>query len=346
MINYLKEQQKYRVLILTDHRVHSPIESTYPLARALAKHISCDYVHVVSRGIAQNQPFFEHPENRVLLASKSNENLRHSESYLPFEFGEDVIRIKPSEYDVVILRMPRVNSIEFFRKISKLIPAQSIINQPEGIIQTGDKTYLLNFPEFCPPIRLCTSIEEVESFKSRFPIVLKPLNNSGGKGLVKISGDWVMEGLKTSSWQEFLPKLKKNISKGYLAMKFLKNVNQGDKRIIVANGAVVAAMLRMPPEDSWLCNVSLGAKSVVSEPDEEELIMVREIAQHLSSMGVVLFGIDTLVDDNGTRVLSELNTSCVNGIYPAEIHTKRPVVQETADLLWEYIEENIQPMNK
>ncbi|MCB9293917.1 MAG: hypothetical protein H6559_12470 [Lewinellaceae bacterium] len=39
-------------------------------------------------------------------------------------------------------------------------------------------------------------------------------------------------------------------------MKFLRNVRQGDKRIIVVNGEVLGAVLRLPPRGSWLCNAA------------------------------------------------------------------------------------------
>lgn len=330
---------KYRVLILTEHRIHSPVESIYSIARGMTAHKACADVHVVSRGVVANQAFFQNPGPGLLTATEVDEHFVHSVTGAAYE--RNLLQVDPQDYDVVMLRMPRVNSMDFFARITEVIPAERLINQPQGIIETGDKKFLLNFPELCAPMRYVDTVAQVEDFKALFPIVLKPLNNSGGKGLLRIEGEVVMEGLESFTWQDYLPKLKAEVDKGYLAMKFLTNVGQGDKRIIVVNGEIVAASLRIPPADSWLCNVSLGAVSEFSEPDENEIKIAERVVPELKKRGVVIFGFDTLMGDDGKRILSELNTSCVNGIYPAELHSGQPITRRTANLLWDYILENI-----
>lgn len=330
---------KFRVLILTEHRIHSPVESIYHIARNLSSHPKCAYVHVVSRGVKENEDFFVIPRDMELKAVVVDSHFCHSKE--GEAFSGNLLTVSPLDYDVVFLRLPRVNSMLFFARIDQLIPAASIINRPKGIIETGNKEYLLNFPELCPPIRYCDSIDEVLAFASQFPIVLKPLNNSGGKGIVRIDGKRVLIGEDEYSWEAFLPRLAKEISKGYLGMKFLKNVGQGDKRIIVVNEEIVAASLRKPPKGSWLCNVSMGGSSELATPAPEELAMAEILIPHLLKNGIVMFGFDTLVDDDGKRVLSEINTSCVNGLYPAELHSGKPVTAIAANLLNTYIENNI-----
>lgn len=335
---------KYRVLILTDHRIHSPVESIYSIARGLAQKPGCKHVHVVSRGIESNQGFFEHPNDDKLIATEVDDSFHHSGTHQAFQRNQ--FHCSPNDYDVAFLRLPRANSMEFFARIGKVIEEERIINQPQGIALTGSKEYLLNFPELCPPIRYCNSLEDVLEFRSRFPIVLKPLNSSGGKGIVRIEGDDVYFGKFKLRWKDFAPDFASEVSAGYLAMKFLKNVSQGDKRVIVINGQVVAAALRVPPEGSWICNVSMGATSVLAEPDGDEMEIARRVSPALRAEGVIMFGFDTLVDDNGKRVLSELNTSCVNGIYPADMVSPKPVVQSTVNLLWEYINSSISLKNE
>ncbi len=337
----MEPRRKYRILILTDHRIHSPVESIYPIARQMSKWEQCAHIDVVSRGLISNKDFFERPHNSSVRAVRVTKEFQHHENGASFK-GDNLV-VQPINYDVVLLRLPRVNSMDFFNQITNTIPARRIINQPAGIMATGSKDYLLNFPDLCPPMQLCTSVEDVLEFKSQFPVVIKPLNNSGGKGIIRIDGDSAYIAHSKTPLAEVLPVIEQEVSKGYLAVKFLKNVNQGDKRIIVANGKVVSAAVRIPAEGSWLANVSMGASSVPAEPDEDELEIVNRVSPDLKSNGVVLFGIDTLVDDSGKRVLSELNTSCVNGIYPAEMISGKPIVQRTVDLLIDYIQQNIEP---
>lgn len=333
----------YRLLVITDHRIHSPVESIYAIARTLASHEACDSVDVVSRGVPANSDFFERTTSSRITVTRVDEGFAHSPE--GFAYTEKQFEASVNDYDVAFLRMPRVSSMDFFARIPKLFPAERLINQPAGIASTGSKEYLLNFPQVCPPIALCKTLRDVEAFKARFPIVLKPLNNSGGKGLVRIEGDLVHVGQKIQTWDESLPQIESELKKGYLGMKFLKNVHQGDKRVIVVNGEVVASALRIPTEGSWLCNVSMGASSVAAEPDEAEMEIAALVAPDLLQKGVVMFGFDTLMGDDGKRVLSELNTSCVNGIFPAELASGKPVVKNTCNLLWKYILDNIRNIN-
>ncbi len=330
---------RYRILVLTDHSIHSPWESIYPIAKWLSKSEACKHVHFVSRQMKGNQTFFQEPGADPVWAVKVTEEFSHSPSGASFH--KDPFQTSVLNYDAVLLRLPRSSSMEFFRKIGKVIPPARMINQPEGIISTGDKRYLMNFPEFCPPMYICKTVDDVKKFAQQFPIVLKPFNNSGGNGIIKIDGDQIFFGNKAQLLSDYLPELERSLEEGMLGMKFLKNVTQGDKRIIVVNGEIVTASLRIPREGSWLANVSQGGSSEMSAPDDQELAIARGVVPDLLEKGVVLFGFDTLVDDHGKRILSELNTSCVNGIYPAEKHAGKPFTKITADLIIDYIQKHI-----
>ena len=213
-----------------------------------------------------------------------------------------------------------------------------IINHPNGIEQTSTKAFLLNFPKICPPMKLCKSIDEILEFANRFPIVLKPLKEYGGKGLLKINGDVLNDGSDDFDTNDYLRKQKEYIeTEGYLAMKFLKNVSEGDKRILVVNGKILASSLRLPAKDSWLCNVAQGGRSVASEVTSEEEKIIRRITPKLRRAGILIFGADTLVDDDGKRILSEINTLSIGGFPQAEKQTGRPVVQEAIDGIIEFV---------
>jgi glutathione synthase len=128
-------------------------------------------------------------------------------------------------------------------------------------------------------------------------------------------------------------------------VKFLKNVSQGDKRIVVVNGRIMGASLRLPPTDSWLCNVAKGGSSNFAKADSDEIDMIDKINPKLAEMGIIMYGVDTLVDDDGNRVLSELNTTSIGGLPQIAKLMGKPLVKEAADLIWNYIIEKIQTKN-
>lgn len=125
-----------------------------------------------------------------------------------------------------------------------------------------------------------------------------------------------------------------------LSMRYLPNVSFGDKRIIVVNRQILGAALRLPPPDSWICNVAQGGYAVLSEVDETELRIEQELTPLLFEKGIVMYGFDTLLDDNGVRVLSEINTLSIGGMGPIGEMSGKPILRDAALLLWEYLEKS------
>ena len=187
---------------------------------------------------------------------------------------------------------------------------------------------------------LCEYTAAIQAFSDKFPIVLKPLRNYAGKGIVKIQdGTAEVDGV-TQSLSAFLDAYTCNPIP-YLGMKFLRNVGQGDKRIVVVNRQVLGGVLRMPPPGAWLCNAAQGGQAVGAELTAEEHHMLEVIGPVLQREGIVMFGFDTLVNDDGRRILSEINTLSIGGLPQMETLNKRPVVSRAAGLLWEYINTEI-----
>ncbi len=331
---------KYRFLVLTDHTKHSKENSVYAIVSTLAKHTQCSEVVVVSRGNSHNASFFQNCKLINLWGHRV-----HPENGLNFEQGKEVLsaqqeQVALADFDVLLMRLPRPISDTFLRFIASKMEGKVIINHPTGIIETSSKAYLLHFPELCPPIQLCHSIAEILDWANRFSVVLKPLREYGGKGIFKIAAGKIWEGNNSFEVAPYLEQLQNKIeTEGYLVMKYLKNVSQGDKRIIVVNGHILAASLRLPAADSWLCNVSQGGRSVLAEISPEEQQIIDTITPNLLQAGIVIYGADTLVDDDGKRVLSEINTLSIGGFPQAEQQTGRPILQQTIDQIITYVEQ-------
>jgi glutathione synthase len=153
---------------------------------------------------------------------------------------------------------------------------------------------------------------------------------------MKISGDTLDDGSQIRPLS-YLHNLEKKITKdGFLAMKFLKNVAKGDKRLIVVDGEIMAASLRLPVTGSWLCNVAQGGYSVKSQAENSEIEIVKAIDPLLKSHGILIYGVDTLVDNTGKRVLSEINTLSIGGFPQSQSQTGKPIINLTLDKIFEY----------
>jgi glutathione synthase len=326
--------RKLKMLILTDHSNHTIQNSLYPLAKAMMAHPFCEHVDVATRGNSSNDSFFKAQQTYPLFVSRVDDDFSFHEDGKSFRSPVRTSLLK--NYDVVWFRMPPPLSDDFLHFLILKYPNQLFINAPIGIKRTGSKDFLINFPDLCPPMKICRSAADITAFASDFPIVLKPFREYGGKGIVRIDGDKVMKGSKETTLSEFLSSLEGNPI-AYIGVKFLEKVSEGDKRIVVVDGQIMGASLRLPVKDFWICNIAMGGSHNHAEVDEEEIRIVKRLHPTLARLGVVMYGIDTLMGDDGKRVLSEINTTSIGGLPQIAKQRDEPLVEKAADLIWNYI---------
>lgn len=329
--------KSFKMLVLTDHTNHSSENSLYPLVQAMRQDPRCAGIDVATRASKENDLFFKNKISDTISVVAVDAHFSFTENGAAFKNSNSVMT---KTYDVIWLRMPPPFSQALLKHLNLAFANKLIINNPTGIFEAGSKQFLVNFPDICPPMQICKSIEDIIAFKSQFPIVLKPFREYGGKGIIKIDGEQVWDGNQEMTFSEFSNKWM-NEKIPYLGVKFLKNVNQGDKRIIVVNGNIMGASLRLPPADSWICNVSMGGRSTNTDVSPEEVAIVARINPTLSKMGIVMYGVDTLVGDNGKRLLSEINTTSIGGLPQIARMNGEPLLEKATELFWNYITKEI-----
>lgn len=326
--------QSLKVLVLTDHTHHSAENSLYALVRAMRAHARCAQLDVATRGAGQNAAFFQGQSGTSIDVYRTSADFQYDAQGR--SLTTHLERVATDTYDMVWLRLPPPLSSDFLRFVARVFARKVVINDPEGIHTSGSKAFMLRFQELCAPMQRCDTIAAIEQFKARFPIVLKPYRAYGGQGLVRIDGDRVWRGNEATTWAQFKESLATRESLGYLGVKYLEHVDQGDKRIVVVNGRIMGASLRLPASDSWLCNVAMGGTSNPAEVDDDERHIVATIDPILRQLGIVMYGVDTLMGDDGRRVLSEINTTSIGGLPQIAALRNEPLVQEATDLIWQY----------
>ncbi|MEO1028069.1 MAG: hypothetical protein AAFX02_03315, partial [Pseudomonadota bacterium] len=124
----------------------------------------------------------------------------------------------------------------------------------------------------------------------------------------------------------------------YLAMAYLKRFAEGDRRVIVVNGEIIGASLRKPSDQGWICNVSSGGQSSRTDVSEAEIEAVSAISPMLKREGVLIYGIDSLVDDYGIRRVTEINTYSVGGFYTLNTVLNDPdALPKTVSALYKHL---------
>lgn len=331
--------QSFKILVFTDHSGHSAENSIYTLLHALNAQSNCALIDVVSRGLSENAPFFKDLKGTTFVASRVTEGFQFDADGSFYHQQQKHVDIQ--DYDVLFLRLPHPIQAGFWDHLRGIFPEKRIFNQPSGIEISGNKQFLLALPEWCPPIKLCHDRATVLAFAQQFPIVLKPLKGYGGQGIVKIEDGQAWMGNQTIDLELFLRDMEVQ-KESYLGMKYLKNVSEGDKRIVVIYGKVMGASLRLPAQGSWLCNASQGGQSVQTQLTTEEVAMAAALSEKLGKIGVPFFGFDTLVDDQGKRVLSEVNTLSIGGIKQMDAQQKdKNIAAQAAQQIMSYISKEI-----
>lgn len=325
------------VLVLTDHSSHKPYDSVYALPRAMSAARSNTQVMVSSRAISRAH--FNCKTTRLECAVVDNEfTFDNRQQYFD---ASSMVEHEVSDFDLIFLRIDRPVSNEYLLFLEKTAGQAAFVNSPSGIIHTGPKTFLSHFADLCPGFAMCKSLEHAESLSGGMPIVLKPLDGYGGVGLVRFNSRtdiWVESQHLTGDsaieyWAEH-----EAATFPCTSMKYLKNVDKGDKRILVVAGECLGGVLRVPAEGAWLCNLMQGATAQIADIEPEEEVIVSRVDKKMREHGILVYGIDTLVGDDEKRVLSEINSTNVGGFIQLEEQTGRAILTKTATLIFDALE--------
>ncbi len=253
---------KLNMLVVTDHTTHAESNSVYQLSRALRHDPRCGNVWVSSRGLPENESFFSGQPNADIFATVVDDHFEFDVS--GSHFHQSVIRLDKQFIDTILVRMPQPFDPVFLFSLEAIVPPHKIINSPEGIVETATKAFLLKVSHLCPEPVLCSSREEAIALSRQKEIVLKPLYSYGGRGIVRLSTEYCWNADERYPLEDLSAVLSES-QFPMLAMKFLKNVTQGDKRTIVANREILGSALRLPAPGSWMCNVAQGGHAVLAE---------------------------------------------------------------------------------
>jgi len=324
-----------QLLIITDSNTSSLSTSFFALIRNLLHNEVKIYILDKSENV--NKDFFCMKEEKKLYC---HEICSISDSYsLYIKERENTKLCTSNDFTAIWMRLDPPIADEFLKFIQTAFLNTLMINSPQGIIDTSSKEFLLNYSDICPEMKLCSSIKDIESFAKKFPIVIKPLNDFGGNGLCRLDNDiGYIEHTKTSAKKvkSFLNN-KIELGEKFLAVKFLKNITKGDKRVLVVNSKIVGVLNRVPSNENWLANLSQGATSEITKISDMDKKVASILSNDLLKKGITVFGFDMILDDLNNGVLSEINTLNVGGFSQVEEYGYPNAITQSSSLIIEYI---------
>ena len=219
-----------------------------------------------------------------------------------FELSE-YQRIDLSELDVILMRKDPPFDLEYIYTTYILELAEQagvkIINKPQSLRDANEKFYTTWFPEHCPPTLITRDIHLLrEFFHEQKDIVCKPLDGMGGASIFRLQAS----DMNASVVFETLTRQGKSFM---LAQRFVPEIFQGDKRILLINGEPVPyALARIPAAGELRGNLAAGAKGVAQPLTEQDVKLCKTIGPALREKGLLLVGLDVI-----GNYLTEINVT-------------------------------------
>lgn len=251
--------------------------------------------------------------------------IRQVSSIRPLVRSQPVFK-RLDEYDVVLPRMdPPVDSryLQLTQLLDFLPPRIVQINPAYALRNFNEKLLPLQWPEYCPPTLVSNDVSELTGFlENHADIVLKPLNECSGRGIVRVTAN--AAGSHRQNLESALARHEGRIPL-LLAQKFLPGVSDGDKRVFLLEGEALAAVNRRPQHGSWLANIHQGAHCEATRLSERERDIITRIGPFLREHNILLAGADFI-----DGYLTELNITSPSALRQInaidEQHYERAIV--------------------
>ena len=209
-----------------------------------------------------------------------------------FELGGVESKVLKS-FSAVLMRTDPPFDIEYLNTTWILSAAvrqgAKVFNEPSAVRDHSEKLSITEFPELIPPTLVTRELSAVEKFhQTHRDIVIKPLDGMGGMGVFRVGTD----GLNLASIVETLGE---NGARTLMVQRFLPEIAQGDKRVLLIGGEVVPfALARIPQGSEIRGNLAAGGKGVAMPLTDTEKRVAEKLAPVLNQRGLFLVGLDLI----------------------------------------------------
>lgn len=233
------------------------------------------------------------------------------------------------QMDVVLLRQDPPFDMSYITTthlLERLPPGVLVVNDPWWVRNSPEKIFVTEFPDLMPPTLITADPNAIRAFRAEHgDIVVKPLYGNGGSGVFRIRPE--DENLNTIL--EFFASF---VKEPMTVQRYVPQVRQGDKRIILVDGEPVGAINRVPAAGEARSNMHVGGRPEKTVLTQREQEICRRIGPELKDRGLVFTGIDVIGD-----WLTEINVTSPTGIW----EIRRFDGTDIAALIWDAIERRV-----
>lgn len=231
-----------------------------------------------------------------------------------------------TEMDVIWLRQDPPFDMGYITTthiLDRLAAKALVVNDPTWVRNWPEKLMVLDFHDLTPPTMVTRDLDMLKSFKAEHgDVILKPLYGNGGAGVFRLTP----EDRNLNSLYELFTGIN---NEPLIMQKFLPDVSNGDKRIILVDGEPIGAINRVPAEGETRSNMHVGGRPEPVGLTERDKEICAAIGPRLREKGQIFVGIDVIGD-----YLTEINVTSPTGLQELQ----RFDGTNGAGLIWDAIE--------
>ena len=247
-----------------------------------------------------------------------------------YRFGEPRILDLGRDVDVVLMRQDPPFDLGYITAthlLERIRGETLVVNDPASVRDSPEKLWVLDFPQFMPPTAITRSLGLARKFLAEHgEIVLKPLHGFAGGSVFRIGPD----GRNLASLMELF---NRTYREPHVLQKFIPEIADGDKRIVLVDGEVAGAINRIPGEGEIRSNLAVGGKAAKADLTSREREICAALRPELTKRGLIFVGIDVI----GGQWLTEINVTSPTGIVAIDQFNGT----DTPALIWQAIERRV-----
>jgi glutathione synthase len=206
-------------------------------------------------------------------------------------------------FDAVLMRKDPPFDIEFLNATLLLSRAEAegarVFNDPRALRDHNEKLAIMEFPQFVVPTLVTRDIGLIKEFHlEHVDVVVKPLDGMGGASIFRVRAD-------DPNRNVIVETVGRDGERTVMAQRFIPEIADGDKRVLLIGGKVVPYCLaRIPKQGEFRGNLAAGGTGIARELSAGDLAVGEALAPVLAARGLLLVGLDVIGDR-----LTEINVT-------------------------------------
>lgn len=206
--------------------------------------------------------------------------------------------------DVILNRVDPPFDNEFLYTTQLLALAERdgvmVTNNTQAVRNFNEKLFATHFAQCTPPVLVTRNDDQLRAFHAEHgDVIFKPLDGMGGSSIYRIGKDGLNLGVIIETLTQFGSQM-------IMAQKYIPEIVDGDKRILIVDGeAVPYALARIPQGGETRGNLAAGGRAEGRELTARDRWIIEQVTPTIKEAGLLFVGLDVIGD-----YLTEINVTC------------------------------------